>query len=126
MACKDTLPYITATTYHFRFLWVALQIDDLCRQRCDADIRKSIVTLPKDLPKTYQRILSRIIQNDQAEIVNKTFRWVAAVKRPLLLEELREAIAIQPGDKFLERDRLVNDIGSLISWCGNLVTLDEE
>jgi Ankyrin repeats (3 copies) len=105
---------------------VTLQIDDLCRQRCDADIRRSIATLPKGLPETYQRILCRIIQNDQAEIVNKTFRWIAAVKRPLLIEELREAIAIQPGDKFLERDRLVNDISGLMSWCGNLVTLDEE
>jgi ankyrin repeat protein len=126
MACKEALPYSIATTYHFRFLWVALQIDDLCRQTCDADIRKSIATLPKDLPKTYQRIMSQIIQNGQAEIVNKIFRWVAAAKRPLLLDELREAIAIQLGDKFLERDRLVNNIGGLISWCGNLVTLDDE
>jgi hypothetical protein len=58
--------------------------------------------------------------------VNKTFRWVAAAKRPLLLEELREAIAIEPDDKFLERDRLVNRIDGLTSWCGDLVTLDEE
>jgi hypothetical protein len=58
--------------------------------------------------------------------VDKTFRWVAAAKRPLCLNELREAIAIEPTDKFLERDRLVNRIDSLTSWCGDLVTVDEE
>jgi hypothetical protein len=58
--------------------------------------------------------------------VNKTFRWVAVAKRPLHSEELREALAIEPSDKFLERKRLVNRMDSLISKCGDLVTLDEE
>jgi hypothetical protein len=98
----------------------------LCGQKCDADIQKCITTLLKGLPGTYQRILSRIVEDGHAEIVNKSLRWIAAAKRPLLLGELREVIATKIGDKYLERDRLVNDIAGLVSWCGNLVTLDEE
>lgn len=108
------------------FLWVAFQIEDLCRQICDADIRNSLTTLPKDLPETYERILSRIIKEGNAEIVNRIFRWVIAAKRPLLLEELWEAIAIEPGDTFLQRDRLVNNAGRLVPWCSSLVASDEE
>jgi ankyrin repeat protein len=98
----------------------------LCRQLCDADIRKCIATLPKGLPETYERLLSRIINSGKADIVNKIMRWTAAAKRPLLSGELREAIIIKPGDTILERDRLVNNIDGLVSWCGNLVTLDDE
>ena len=115
-----------AFTHCVRFLWVAFQIEDLCRQKCDADIRKSLTSLPKDLPQTYERALSRIVQEGNTETVERTFRWIAAAKRPLLLEELREAIAIEPGDPYMERDRLVNDADRLIPWCASLVTLDEE
>jgi hypothetical protein len=82
--------------------------------------------LPKGLSETYEHILSQIIEDGHTVLVNKTFRWVAAAKRPLRLEELQEAIAIEPGDKFLERSRLANRIDGLTSWCGDLVTLDEE
>ena len=67
----------------FRFLWVAFQIEDLCRQKSDAEIRHSLKTLPKDLPETYQRALSRIVKEGNGKLANKIFRWVAAAKRPL-------------------------------------------
>jgi ankyrin repeat protein len=106
---------------------VALQVNELCRPALsDREIRKNIAVLPKDLPSTYQRILCSIVQEGGANTVDKIFRWVAAAKRPLLLEELREAIAVEPGDKNLQRDRFVNNINGIMSWCGNLVTLDEE
>lgn len=105
---------------------MAFQIQDLCRQPCDADIRKAISSLPRDLPETYNRILRRILQEGKAEVVERVFCWLGAVKRPLLLQELREAIAVQPGDEFLRKDQLVNDPDAIITWCGSLVSLDEE
>jgi ankyrin repeat protein len=105
---------------------VALQVNDICSQKRDADIRQTIAALPKGLPETYQRILSRISQGNLTEIVKKAFYLIAAVKRPLVLDELREAMAVEPGDEFLERQRLVNEIGGLPSWCGNMITVDEE
>ena len=112
--------------YSVRFLWVAFQLEDLCHQKCDADIRKALRTLPRDLTETYNRILIRIVKDRNEQIVSKIFRWVAAAKRPLHLDELQEAIAIEPKDPYLRKDRLVTNINNIISWCGGLTILQEE
>lgn len=105
---------------------MAFQVQDICAQVCDDDIRKAIKDLPKDLPETYERSLNRIVNAGKVNVAKKVFRWVAAVQRPLSLEELREAIAIEPCQPFSNPERLVNDMNRLISWCGNLIILDEE
>ncbi len=112
--------------YETRFLWVALQLQEICAQTCDQDIRSTIKSLPKDLSEAYERILSRVLRSGKANIAQKVYRWIAAVQRPLNLEELREAIAIEPCQAFFERDRLVNDISRVVTWCGSLVVFDEE
>lgn len=78
--------------------------------------------LSKGLPEIYQRLLFRIVEDGQASSVNRSLRWVGVVKCPLRLEELLEAMAIKLGNKLLQRDRLINRINGLISWCDNLVT----
>lgn len=108
------------------FLWVAFQIEDLCYQKCDADIRKALRTLPQDLTETYNRVLMRIVKDRNEEVVSKIFRWVAAARRPLLLDELQEAITIEPRDSYLHKDRLVNNPNNLISWCSSLIILQDE
>ncbi|KAI9789088.1 MAG: hypothetical protein M1816_006338 [Peltula sp. TS41687] len=108
------------------FLWVAFQIQDICEQTCDDDIRKALKVLPRDLGETYKRVLSRVAERGKARIVEKIYRWVAAARRPLCLQELREAISVEPCQKSFRTDRLVNDIDQMIPWCGSLVTLDEE
>jgi hypothetical protein len=113
-------------TLVLRFLWVAFQIEDLCRQKSDAEIRHTLKTLPKDLPETYQPALSRIIKDGNQKLANQIFQWVAAAKRPLRLEELREAIAVVPGDESLGRERLVDNADSLIPSCGGLLVSDDE
>jgi ankyrin repeat protein len=118
--------FIGTFTHNQRFLWVAFQIQDLCRQTCDADIRTAIAKLPRDLPQTYNRLLSRISNSGKEEIVESIFRWVAATKRPLSLWELREAIAVRPEDIYLNRDRLINNPDGIANWCNNLVVMDEE
>ncbi|MCJ1349227.1 hypothetical protein MMC31_007463, partial [Peltigera leucophlebia] len=108
------------------FLWVAFQIEDICRQVCDRDIRRAIRKLPKDLPETYNGILSRITRMRNTRLAEKVFSWVATAKRPLLLEELREAIAVEPLQPYSDRERLVNDTSQIVSCCENLVVLDEQ
>lgn len=44
----------------------------------------------------------------------------------MLLEELREAIAVEILQSYSDPQRLVNDMSQIVSWCGNLVVLDEE
>jgi ankyrin repeat protein len=110
----------------FRFLWVAFQVEDLCRQKSDAEIRQALKSLPKDLPETYQRALSRIVKDGNQKLASRIFRWIAVAKRPLRLEELREAIAVLPGDEFLDRERLVNNADIIVPSCGSLLVSDDE
>ncbi|KAI9732361.1 MAG: hypothetical protein M1834_001568 [Cirrosporium novae-zelandiae] len=108
------------------FLWVAFQLDDICAQCCDEDIRKTLKTLPKDLKETFNRALLRILTRGHAQIAKQVFRWVAGAKRPLSLEELREAIAIEPGQPYSKPERLMNGVNRINAWCENLILIDEE
>lgn len=76
--------------------------------------------------ETYERILVKIIDQGKSEIAGNVFRWVAAVKRPLNLDEIREAMAIKPCQQYMKSELLLNDISKITSWCRNLIVLDEE
>lgn len=109
-----------------RFLWVALQIEDICSQVCDSDIRNTIKKLPENLPETYNRIISQIVRGGHAELAKKIFLWVITAKRPMLLEEIREAIAVEPHQPQSDRQRFIIDMSQVASRCGNLIVIDEE
>ncbi len=68
----------------------------------------------------------RVISRRNTAVAVKTFPWVATAKRPLTLDELREAISIEIGQPYLVPERLINGIDQLASWCENLVHVDEE
>jgi ankyrin repeat protein len=101
-------------------------IDELCAQHCDDDIRNAIGCLPKTLTETFSRALLRIVSRRNTSVAVRTFSWVAIAKRPLALDELREAISIGIGQQYSIPERLVNNIDQLASWCENLVHVDEE
>ncbi|KAF2725462.1 hypothetical protein K431DRAFT_215605 [Polychaeton citri CBS 116435] len=107
------------------FLWVALQIDEICRQVCDRDIRKALNELPKGLTETYNRMLSRIFNNRHDRVAKQVFEWAAVAKRPLLLSEMREAIAVEPFAAYSKPDRLIHDFSRIIQWTEGLVSIDE-
>ena len=103
-------------------------IEDLCAQTCDDDIRSAIHNLPASLPEIYERALLRItkLRQSQSDVAQKMFRWAAAARRPLSLEEMREAIAIEPCQPSFNSGKLVNNVEHMVSWAGNLLVLDEE
>ncbi|KAJ6157411.1 hypothetical protein N7470_005003 [Penicillium chermesinum] len=107
-------------------LWVAFQIDALCSQRCDEDIRRSINDLPKDLTEVFNRALWRIVAQNNTEIASRCFLWVAAAKRPLSINELKETILIEIGQEHSKPERWPNGIHKICSWCENPVQVDEE
>lgn len=109
-----------------RFLWVSFQIEDICEQQTDENIVRILYNLPKNMNETYERILAKIIDQGKSETAGKVFRWVATAKRPLYLEKIREAIAIEPLQQHMKPERLLNDVSQITSWCRNLIILDEE
>ncbi|RKL08725.1 hypothetical protein BFJ70_g16753 [Fusarium oxysporum] len=93
----------------------------------DTLTRRADGILPKDLEETFARALSRILfRQKKAELVQKVFRWVAAAKRPLTLDEIREAVSIDAGQPYLKAERLVREMSPIVLWCENLLQVTEE
>ncbi|KAK4160352.1 NACHT domain protein [Cladorrhinum sp. PSN259] len=109
------------------FVWVTFLINDICTASCDDDIRQSLRSLPKDLEETFTRALSRIVSRQKkADLAQKVFRWVVAAKRPLTLDEIREAVSIGIGQHYSRPERLVRDMRPIVLWCENLLQINEE
>ncbi|KAI1075988.1 hypothetical protein F5B20DRAFT_557779 [Whalleya microplaca] len=107
------------------FLWVALQIDSLCAARTDEAIGQALRNLPKDLPETFSRILRKA--RGAGECYQKrVFELCTVACRPLTTQELQEAMSVVPGNADWNPARLINDIYSVLAYCGSLITVDEE
>lgn len=50
---------------------------------------------------------------------------MAAAKKPLLLEELGEAISVEPCQLSFMPERSLNDINGIVRWCHGLIALNE-
>jgi hypothetical protein len=98
------------------FLWVCLILYDLKTsiRTPQYDIEQKLKSLPKTLPDLYRKILLGIKLED-LEAANTMLRWVMWAERPLKLQELKIAIAIQPGLKsILELSKRIQfDFGGL-------------
>ncbi|OQD90382.1 hypothetical protein PENANT_c001G05769 [Penicillium antarcticum] len=105
------------------FLWVALQIESICSMESDEEIRHALTDLPKDLSQTFARAFkSKSESTHQRDI----FAMLVVAKRPLVVQELREALSVVPGDLDWKPDRLLNNIWSTLISCGSLIMVDEE
>ncbi|KAL8736998.1 MAG: hypothetical protein Q9181_002122 [Wetmoreana brouardii] len=108
------------------FLWVKFQLDTLRQKRSDKLILAALNDLPRDLPETFRRILSRYTEADDIDVGRQIFHWIAIAKRPLTVEELREAIGTKPLQETWSDDSYINDMKKAIACCGNLVFIEEE
>ena len=82
--------------------------------------------LPRDLPETFERILSKYTEVEDIDIGRQIFRWVTVAKRPLTVEELREAIGTKPLQEAWSDSMYINDMKKALACCGNLVFEEEE
>ena len=110
------------------FLWLTFQLQSICAQKSDDDIIATLQTLPKDLPETFDRILDRIHRLGliDAKLSRSIFEFVIAAQRPLTLEEIREALSVEPGETTWNTGKLINDIRKVLNSCGSLLVIDEE
>jgi hypothetical protein len=54
------------------------------------------------------------------------FSWNICARRPLQVDELREAIAFTIADTRWDSEKIPNDVNRLVRACGNLILIDEE
>ncbi|KAF4633554.1 hypothetical protein G7Y89_g4566 [Cudoniella acicularis] len=116
---------------HGMFLWVYFKLEEICdASQSDEGIRETLRNLPDGLTKTYGRILMKIEKKPPRSIrmAEKILKWVVSAKRPLLLAELKEAIAFEPKDKFWNSEKIPEDPDGkgLLQTCANLVLCNED
>ncbi|KLO83775.1 Uncharacterized protein LW93_559 [Fusarium fujikuroi] len=107
------------------FLWAFFAIEDICSGKTDNEIRQALQNIPGDLPATFNRALSRIIQKRNQDIAKKAFMWTNGTLQPLTLSQLREALSIKPGQHILRQEDLISGIERLPAWCENLLYVEE-
>src|SRR5690242_7305595 len=79
----------------FRFRWVYCQLEALKKCLRPHDVRKTLRNLPKTLHETYSRLLSGISDEYEQEALT-AMTWLVFSERTLLLEELAEALVVNP------------------------------
>ena len=77
------------------------------------------------LDKAYDDTVDRIGNQEQGtcELAKKVLFWIVYVKRPLNTEELRHALAVEPGTRGLDETNLC-PVKDMVSSCAGLVTVD--
>ena len=107
-------------------LWVALQIEAICEEKTDGDIRKTLADLPKTLSEAFERELQRCSKRNSTRFRDRLISILLGAVRPLTSDELGEAVSVQPMNTTWDPARQINDVPSLLRCCGKLVTIDEE
>ncbi|OCK91088.1 uncharacterized protein K441DRAFT_698752, partial [Cenococcum geophilum 1.58] len=81
------------------FQWARLVVNRvkelLLEGKAVKKVKEEIQQIPSDLHKLYRGLLERISQQERPEVLDLIY-WVLFALRPLSLDELRFAIAIQP------------------------------
>ncbi|KAL8793816.1 MAG: hypothetical protein Q9195_003646 [Heterodermia aff. obscurata] len=108
------------------FLLARLQLDSLMAKPTLRKIRQALHTLPEELEAMYGQALERIRAQDPeyASLGLKIICWVHHAARPLSLQEIRQALAVEVDDKTFDNDGLPDD-GLLESACAGLITIQE-
>ena len=84
-------------------------------------------TLPKDLNDIYKETFQRIFDQDPDDIqlAKRILSWLSYSQRPMTVEELQQALAIEPSTKKMDWDA-ISEESVLVSVCGGLVTVEDE
>ncbi|KAI2617477.1 hypothetical protein GGR54DRAFT_208663 [Hypoxylon sp. NC1633] len=104
------------------FRWVQCQLETFSKLRTVKAIRQALSELPQDLYETYDRILARIPKADQ-EPARRILLWVSFAVSPLTLEELRDAIAIDPDLDHLDEESLLRSAYDILDLVGGLISV---
>ncbi|KAF2246943.1 hypothetical protein BU26DRAFT_431073, partial [Trematosphaeria pertusa] len=104
------------------FLWVNLQLRNLCEQRSDQDIERELYQLPQGLFKTYERILGQIQSKPPVlrNLARTALTSICFAGRPLHVHELKDAAAITE-DCRCRDDMNAYSAEAIFECCANLV-----
>ncbi|KAK8188771.1 uncharacterized protein BKA78DRAFT_253128, partial [Phyllosticta capitalensis] len=107
------------------FLMVRLHMEAIAVSLTSTEVRSILETLPSDPNSTYRNTLARINDQDpqKREWAKCILAWVHHAIRPLRVQELRHALAIQPGKPVFDHGRMLLE-EDILSFCCGLVEID--
>ena len=106
-----------------RFRWVTCQLDALEKCLDPTQLQRSLSSLPPTLDETYARILRQIPPEHKRNAI-RILQLLAFSKRPLRIEEVVDAIAIDPeGSPHFDPKNRMPDKGEISCYCSSLVTI---
>ncbi|KAL8884826.1 MAG: hypothetical protein Q9215_007210 [Flavoplaca cf. flavocitrina] len=112
---------------HGMFQWVVCQLDALTKCRSVVELRRALLSLPKDLDDTYARILRRIDDEGHYLQVWKILQLLVGSNGPVTIDEVAETITIELDSMpQVDLDRRLNDPDDVLSMCSALVILEEQ
>lgn len=89
-------------------------------------IRETLNNLPEGLSDTYRRILNKISKSpSRAKLAQKVFQWATVAKRPLHVEELKEAVAFERDDKSWNVEKVPHE-DLMFESCRGLIIKDAD
>jgi hypothetical protein len=114
----------------YSFLWVELQIVEICKACVDSGTADRIPYLLQHLPENLQDIYHGVFQrvlaggDEKSELSRKIFQWVYS-RRTMNFEELEDAVSVSIDQKFLKVPSTKFRFPSLNRIFGNLLSYDE-
>ena len=87
-----------------------------------SDSIELLTNLPTDMEGAYDLVLKRIEKKRRPTVI-KVLSWLFHARRPLVQDELREAIAVRIGRTNLAKPLVPSD--ALVQYCHGLITIDE-
>ena len=115
--------------FELRFLLPALYIEAILRGTTIARRRKTLKSIRDGagLEDAYDSTLERIKAQEveKAEVATAALTWICHSERPLQVDELCHALAVEIGATDFDPEN-VPSIGTLLDYCQGLVTVDAE
>ena len=125
----NSYPNIIANLFEFRFLLASLNIKAILRGTTIARRKKALESI-KDgagLGDAYGATLERIKAQDEEKmkLAMATLTWVCHSERPLQVDELCHALAVEIGATDFDAENIPS-IGTLFHCCQGLIMVDKE
>ena len=110
-----------------RFLAARLHLESLTSKTNRRAVKKALHELPITLYGNYDDAMERIKQQPTETLALRVLLWIVYAARPLRLEELQHAIAIdelEPDDRSISGESLTPP-SILINACAGMIKIDE-
>ena len=89
------------------------------------DSLDALERLPPYLDAAYHEVWDRIDKSKSKATATKVLSWILHARRPLTIDELREAISVRPFRQTALQPKLFIREDALVKYCHGLITIDE-